>query len=286
MIAGFPARTCYTIRTLWRWVFSSNVRRSVFIPAGVPHRLFSLLFPDDCRICKQPLREVSRVPVCRACLSAPEPLAAEYFCTSCRTPFQNAFPLDEQGRCALCRAGLRAFDFAYSFGAYEGTLRDLIHLYKYSRMRPLARPLTDLLASALPRDQRFDAIVPVPLHWRRRWERGFNQSDLLARMLARRCGIPLLRALARRRSTRAQAGLVGARRRQNVAGAFAVKRPDRIRGLRVLLIDDVMTTGATANACASVLKRAGVVSVSLLTLARVDRRVAPVNLALAAGVPA
>jgi ComF family protein len=166
---------------------------------------------------------------------------------------------------------LRGFDAAYCYGAYEGTLRELIHLYKYGRMKPLARPLGDLLARALPRDQGFDAVVPLPLHWRRKWERGFNQSELLARSIARRCGIPLVHGARRRRPTRAQAGLTSALRRENVKGAFSAIT-DRVRGLRILLVDDVLTTGATAGACAVVLKRAGAQSVALLTVARADRR--------------
>jgi ComF family protein len=223
-------------------------------------------------VCHRPLREFSRVPVCAACLREPTPMAAEYFCVSCRTPFLNRYPLDTEGRCRLCRSGLRGFDAAYCFGAYEGVLRDLIHLYKYSRMRPLAKPLSDFLMAALPRDQRFDAIVPVPLHWRRQWERGFNQAELLARSMARRTGIPLRNAVRRRRATRVQAGLSNTRRRENVARAFQVKRRSNVRDLRILLVDDVMTTGSTGSACALALKRAGAKSVSLLTLARVDRR--------------
>ncbi len=213
--------------------------------------------------------------MCRSCLRSPQPLSAEYFCVSCRTPFQNSFPLDEKGRCALCRNGLRGFDAAYCFGAYEGALRTLIHLFKYSAIRSLARPLADLLADALPRDQRFDAIVPVPLHWRRRWHRGFNQSELLARSLSRRTGVPLLGVLRRTRATSVQAGLSNTRRRQNVTSAFGCRRPERVRGKRILLIDDVMTTGSTAAACALALKRAGAAKVAILTVARVDRRLEP-----------
>jgi len=202
-------------------------------------------------------------------MTSPEPLSAEFFCVSCRTPFQNPFPLDALVRCALCRSGLRGFDAAYSFAAYEGVLRRLIHLYKYARIRTLARPLSDLLLRAMPLDERFDCIVPVPLHWTRRWNRGFNQSELLAREIGRRTGIPVVRALARSRSTRTQAGLSNHARRQNVTRAFRA-RP--VEGKRILLIDDVMTTGATGAACAMALKRAGAGRVALLTVARADRR--------------
>jgi ComF family protein len=170
----------------------------------------------------------------------------------------------------LCRSGRRGFDEAFCYGAYEGTLRKLIHLFKYGGMRRLAKPLGDLLAEALPGDREFDAVVPVPLHWRRRWQRGFNQSKLLGKAIARRRGIPLIDGLRRAGATRSQAGLSGSARRENVAGAFRARR--RVTGLRILLIDDVMTTGATAGACARALKRAGAQSVSVLSLARVDRR--------------
>jgi len=197
-------------------------------------------------------------------------MSAEFFCVSCRTPFQNAFPLDADGRCALCRYGLRGFDAAYCFGSYEGVLRELIHLYKYGRVKTLARPLGAMLAAALPREERFDAVTPVPLHWRRQWQRGFNQSELLARTMARRCGIPVIHALRRVRPTVAQAGLSNTGRRRNVAAAFRPRRA--VEGKRILLIDDVMTTGSTAAACALALKRAGAAKVALLTVARVDRR--------------
>jgi ComF family protein len=159
---------------------------------------------------------------------------------------------------------------------YEGSLRSLIHLFKYSGMKPLARPLAAYLERAIQVDEHFDAVVPVPLHWRKQWSRGFNQAELLARYVAKHRGIPVLNALRRRRPTATQAGLAVAGRRRNVAGAFVLrtktKLDPRLAGKKILLIDDVMTTGATASACASALKRGGAGSISLLTLARVDRR--------------
>jgi len=222
------------------------------------------------------LHGYTRVPVCAACLKAPSGLSAEYFCSQCKTPFQNRFQLDLEGRCALCRAGARGFDAAYCFGFYEGALRDLIHLDKYSGMKPLAKPLGEYLSRALPLDEGFDAVVPMPLHWRRRFERGFNQATLIAAQVARRRNIPVLHAVRRVRATRTQTGLTNAKRRDNVSGAFRVSRRVEqgrsLKGMRILLVDDVMTTGATGSACGSVLKRAGAKSVTLLTLARVDRR--------------
>ncbi|MEZ5402582.1 MAG: ComF family protein [Bryobacteraceae bacterium] len=171
----------------------------------------------------------------------------------------------------LCRLGGRPYDEAWSYGAYEGTLRSLVHLLKYERIPTLAEPLGALLARALPRDRRFDVIVPVPMHWRRRWMRGFNQAELLAAEVARRTGMPVAKILSRE-SRPVQAGLSSAERRRNAAGAFAARRLDAVAGSRVLLVDDVLTTGSTVAACARVLKRAGAVRVSVLTLARADRR--------------
>jgi ComF family protein len=234
--------------------------------------LLNLLFPDDCRVCEQPLHEVSRIPVCSRCLKEPQPLRAEFYCVTCRTPFVNPFPLDEAGQCALCRLGLNGYDEVYSYGAYEGTLRKLIHLFKFDGVRPLQRVFGGWLTLVLPRDQRFDAIVPMPLHWRRRWQRGFNQSELLAQEIARRWNVPVRKLVRRARATPPQAGLTSAQRRKNVQGAFKAAGKTRLDGMRILLVDDVLTTGATAGACARVLKRAGAAHVSLLALARRDRR--------------
>lgn len=247
--------------------------------------LLDLIFPDTCRVCETPLVlnqppfKISRIPVCRGCLNAPELFRAEIFCAACGTPFVNRAPLDESGRCALCRLGANGYDQVYAFGAYEGTLRKLIHVFKFEGVRTLDRPLGAFLAQALPRDASFDAIVPMPLHWRRRWRRGFNQSELLARQIARRWNIPVIGAVRRRKNTAPQAGLTSAQRRANMQGAFelaaqvrSARLKDSLKGKRLLLIDDVLTTGSTASACARVLKRAGAAHVTFLALARRDRR--------------
>ena len=246
--------------------------------------LFALLFPDDCRLCGASLRELSRVPVCAKCLREPQPLSAEYFCVACRTPFVNAFPLDESGRCTLCRLGLVGFDAVYSYGSYEGPLRKLIHLFKFEKVHTLAGPLAKFMARALPREERFDVIVPMPLHWTRRWQRGFNQSELLGREIGRRWNVPVKNAVRRAKATHPQAGLTNAKRRANVRGAFAPRRGAQLKGARVLLVDDVMTTGATSAACARALKRAGAAHVALLAVARTDRRAALTGFEMASAV--
>jgi ComF family protein len=240
--------------------------------------LFNLVFPDHCKVCSSALENVSRIPVCQSCLDAPKPIQAEYWCDRCRAPFLTPWFLVE-GLCDLCRddqAGstIKGFDTAYSFGPYETELRRLIQLYKYERIHTLAAPLGQFLVSGLPSHERFDWIVPIPLHWRRRWQRGFNQAELLARVVSRHAGVPMASALTRKKSTTAQAGLSDVQRRTNTEHAFAVtpKHREALKGKHVLLIDDVLTTGATLSAASRVLRRAGARRITVLTVARADRR--------------
>lgn len=233
---------------------------------------FNVVFPDECRLCEQPLKNLSRIPVCPACLSLSPASEAEFFCRACRTPFVDAYSLDEDGLCTICRVSLVNFDAAYSFGAYEGSLQKLIQLFKYGKVESLAGPLSRLMIRALPLEQRFDAVIAMPMHWLKRRQRGFNQAELLARPVAKRYGLKLASNLRRKRYTKPQAGLNEAERRENLKDSFSVRKPERIAGKRVLLIDDVFTTGATLRAAVSALKRAGAVHVSALTLARADRR--------------
>ena len=154
---------------------------------------------------------------------------------------------------------------ARAAGAYEGTLRRLLQALKYERRRSLARPLATLMQQQGGEVlDGADIIVPVPLHrWRRR-SRGFNQAEDLARHL----GLPVTLALRRTRATAVQADLPAARRHANVRNAFARRRRVDGRGRRIVLVDDVSTTGATLDACARVLLDAGAIEVRALTVAR------------------
>ena len=231
-----------------------------------------MLFPDDCRICAAPLKNLSRVPICPPCLASPKPLVTENCCRICQTPFVQAFPLDEQDLCNVCRGSDISFDAAYSYGSYEGALRELIRLFKYSQIESLAKPLGRLMVRAIPLEQRFDVVVPMPMHWYRKWKRGFNQAELLAHPVARAYGMPLGRHLRRVHLGKVQAGLSAADRRTNLKRAFEVRNVGQLRGKRVLLVDDVLTTGSTLRAAAAALKAAGAQHVTALTLARVVRR--------------
>lgn len=170
-----------------------------------------------------------------------------------------------------------AFARARAVALYDEVARGLVHRLKYEDRHDLARPMARMMAAA-GRDliAEADGIVPVPLHRWRLWHRRFNQAALLARPIARGAGLPFLpQALVRRRATRTQVGLSRAARADNLAGAFHVPQAEahHIAGRRILLVDDVRTTGSTGNAAARALLRGGAASVDLLTFALVGEPV-------------
>ena len=148
---------------------------------------------------------------------------------------------------------------------YKGTARRLVQALKYNCVSAAARALADGMARVLP-EEPFDAIVPVPLHWVRQRQRGFNQAELLGGALSALSGIPVQNALTRNRATPSQTTLTKADRAANVRAAFSVNMP--VEGLSILLLDDVLTTGSTANACAEALKAAGAAKVAMIAAAQ------------------
>jgi ComF family protein len=161
------------------------------------------------------------------------------------------------------------FDQALSVGYFEGPLREAIHQFKYRPCRALGRPLALWMTKNICPVDGIDRIIPVPLHTSRLRQRGFNQALILAHGISKTFTLPLsYDNLKRVRPTRPQVELSAEERIKNVAGAFALRNPDELKGLDVLLIDDVFTTGATMNECARVLKDAGVSRVTALTIAR------------------
>jgi ComF family protein len=198
-------------------------------------------------------------------------------CLRCGWPFPAAEAAAGAAAplCQRCREAADAFRLARAPLRYrqEGVARAAILLAKHGGRLALLGHLARLLAAEAPRylaPEEWDVLVPVPLHWTRRWRRGFNQAEVLARGVGRGLGIPVsTAALSRVRATPPQQGDAEARRR-NVRDAFRVRRPGRVAGRRILLVDDVFTTGATANAAARALRAAGAADVGVLTLARVE----------------
>lgn len=151
--------------------------------------------------------------------------------------------------------------------SYEGAVKDLVHALKYRSVIKAAESLAQGMAQILPTEH-FDAIVPVPLHWIRFRQRGLNQAEALGIVISRLSGIPILNALMRTRATPTQTQLSQEERATNVKAAFTTCFP--VDGLSILLIDDVLTTGSTATACAEALKAAGAVYVMLITAAQTE----------------
>jgi ComF family protein len=237
------------------------------------HYLLNFLFPPRCAVCDAGLPVDASRRVCAPCFSAMEPLRPP-LCGICGTELGAA---DEDERCAHCRAAPPAFDSARAITRYhsgtEGSsaVATLLQRHKYGLDQSLGRALAEYLDAAptLNADS-YDVVIPVPLHRSRlRW-RGFNQAALLGAALARRLNRPLdVASLERVRFTPPQTARDRGQRRRNVRDAFAVRRPARIAGRRVLLVDDVMTTGATVDECARALRSAGARRIDVLTLARV-----------------
>lgn len=236
-----------------------------------------LLFPAPCPVCVSRSDDPGHRPFCARCWRA-LPRFAGPGCRVCGAPHPG---LDAGLACARCRRAPPPFAYVRAAAAYREGMRTAIHALKYGRRPAVARPLGGLLAElagelldpghgSLP-DPPPGALVPIPLHPARLAERGFNQAELLARPCAERWQLPLLHGvLVRTRATRPQTDLGEAERRTNVAGAFAVAGPGEVAGRHLLLVDDVLTTGATVAAAAGALRRAGAARVGVLVLARVE----------------
>lgn len=234
--------------------------------------LSSVLFPAGCRLCEQPLTTASLIPVCAACLHRFKRILPP-FCLCCGRPFapapngQASPPL-----CRLCRLPFYGFDRARSFGVYDEALSEAIVLLKYDEITRLgdwfAARLAEIVLEASG-DWPVDLVVPVPLHIHRRRERGCNQAELIARPLAKRLNLKFApSALTRTKPRPPQLLLSRTEHWQSVRGAYAISPGAKVDNLRILLVDDVLTTGATLDACSRVLKRAGASSVIGITVAR------------------
>ncbi len=227
---------------------------------GVAAALLQLVYPPRCAACGE---GVAEEPFCAVCGEAVDPVPSG--CARCGLPGPD--PL-----CGACRADPPAFDAVRAGGLFGGPLADAIHAFKYGGRPALARPLGEWLARAAPLPPGA-LVVSVPLARGRRVERGYDQAALLADTLARAAGARgrrLRGALVRTRETPPQVGKTRVERSRNVAGAFRAVRSAEIAGRDVVLVDDVVTTGATADAAARALREAGARSVEIVALARAE----------------
>lgn len=234
--------------------------------------LLDIVFPPRCHCCRSAAPS-GAIHICSDCLDTIEPVASP-LCPVCGAPFRTDGGIDHA--CSTCAQDRPPFAAARAPFVYDGPIRQMIHHFKYDRKLALRRPLARLMArdlAAFVAGAAPDLVIPVPLHPKRLRQRGYNQAVLLGEAVARQWRIPFCRTNLRRiRWTEPQIELSAAERLHNVRGAFAVADPSGVRGRKVLLIDDVYTTGATVMECSRTLRRAGATAVFVATVARAVRQ--------------
>ena len=243
--------------------------RVLKIPAAVLRAVGLLVFPSVCKRCSRFLERPGEKVVCTECLAGLRPWTGAV-CGSCGRFLDSA---ESRPICLSCLTDPPSCRIHRSVGAYAGILKDLILLLKYKDYAVLGPELAGFLYDSLRDDAEIwrdaDVLLPVPLHPKRERERGFNQSLIIARELGGKTGIPVDKGcLVKIRNAPPQTSLEAKARAGNVRGAFRVKKPARIAGKTVVLVDDVCTTGSTLRACGEALLEAGVKEVRAVTLAR------------------
>jgi len=232
----------------------------------------ALFYPQACVLCQAWVSNPDLSPLCRHCFLALEPLERR-ICFYCGTPLPGDL-FQIQGICSQCRSCGTAFDFARAYGCHRGKLGSVIRKFKFSGHQRLGHPLAELQATCYKNsglDLEPDWIVPVPLHAQRKRERGFDQTLILSRALSRRLEIPVFRGLSRIQPTAPQSGLNLQERQRNVRDAFRLSQADRLSQRKVLLVDDVMTTGTTISEICQLLRKESTIHrIVVLTVARVQ----------------
>jgi ComF family protein len=240
--------------------------------------LVTVFFPAGCRICERLLTGASRVPICEECLASFVAMP-KTVCEVCGRPLAAfAMKEGETPLCSACGNKTYAFDRARSLAVYDGALVQAILLLKFEQIEPLGAWFAERLAELVGAegDKLAADVVPVPLHRQRERERGYNQAALVSKPLAKRLGLAHKAVLLMRTRARPDKRILTLEERwESVRGAFATRPGSQVDNLGVLLVDDVLTTGATLDACARALREAGAKSVVGLTVARAVRNPLP-----------
>ena len=231
--------------------------------------LLDFVYPQHCVICKKYLKREEK-DVCETCwnslVTLPDP-----FC-----PYCKSFMEQEDAKCFFCDSTKKLWEDhiflkVRSLGRFDDYYKELIYQFKYGKKIPLGKRLGQGLGESISNDSNFlksDFLIPVPLHKSRYWERGFNQSEIVADEISKINGLPVLKnVLKRKKNTKDQTNLTREQREENVRGAFVVAHPEIINGKNIILVDDVITTGATLSECARMLKQAGAEKILGITIA-------------------
>lgn len=236
--------------------------------------LLNFVFPLDCKICEKPIRESKGYSICEDCFKTIE-LIEHPYCIKCGKPLISTgyFKQNREIICLECKRKKYSFEFSRSIGIYNKVLKKCIHLFKYYGEKKLAIPLGKLMVDYLLKnnefENKFDLIIPVPLHNNDLKKRGFNQSVLLGKAIEDYFSVPVReKVLVKKKLTPFQVNLSKKERERNILSAFSVEKPEEIEGKNILILDDVFTTGSTVEECAKELMKARANNIIVLTLAR------------------
>ena len=237
------------------------------------HALLDLFYPRSCLHCKRNLNNSRELYICEDC-NRQIPYVNEFHCIRCGAaigPYSTS--MAKEG-CPVCKGKCLHFDTMTAAAHYDGVMKTLIHQFKYARQKFLFRILNDVVITQKNLKEivpDIDVIVPVPLYWLKKMYRGFNQSELLSLGIQRYFSKPIsANNLCRIKNTESQTHLSKSQRQANIHNAFFVKYPRSFQGKKVLLVDDVLTTGVTASECSKKLKESGARCVHLLVLANAE----------------
>ncbi|GBE41463.1 MAG TPA: ComF family protein [Nitrospirae bacterium] len=237
----------------------------MILRSHIKNKVLNTLFPEKCPVCNENSSDHKTAPICTVCWNSIQPYEGPR-CNRCGLPLNS----DSSIICGECIKDEPAYRSVRTFGLYKGPLKKAINLLKYHNMKRLSKPLSEIiLRMEIPQ---VDAVIPVPLYKDRLRQREFNQSALLAKFTARKSGASLIvDCLVKVKDTMPQVGLSSRDRRKNLRNAFGVENKELIEGKVILLLDDVITTGATVRECSRVLKKAGAGNIYVIGLAHGTR---------------